>query len=40
MQCTGDEDMLSECSVAGGDVNSCTHAQDAGVRCGRGKKKY
>lgn len=37
VQCTGIETALSDCitnsSIA---INSCTHAQDAGVRCQRG----
>ncbi len=36
VQCTGNERELSNCSASSGDVNSCTHAQDVGVRCPRG----
>ena len=33
VQCTGNERMLSNCIANSSGVNSCTHAQDAGVRC-------
>ena len=33
-QCTGSEGDILDCSTGSNGVNSCTHAQDAGVRCG------
>lgn len=33
-QCTGSEEEILDCSTSTSGVNSCTHAQDAGVRCG------
>ena len=32
-QCTGSERELSNCTANFSGNNSCTHAQDAGVRC-------
>ena len=37
VQCTGTERQLSNCTASSSGVNSCTHAQDAGVRCQPGK---
>ena len=39
VQCTGSERALINCTVSSTGVNSCTHAQDAGVRCQSGKQK-
>ena len=36
VQCTGSERQLRNCSMDSGGINSCTHAQDAGVRCSLG----
>ena len=33
IQCTGSEMSLINCTASSSGVNSCTHAQDAGVRC-------
>ena len=33
VQCTGSERVLLECITNSSGVNSCTHAQDVGVRC-------
>ena len=33
VQCTGSEIKLSNCTASSNETNSCTHAQDAGVRC-------
>ena len=33
VQCTGNERTLINCTASSNGVNSCTHAQDAGVRC-------
>ncbi len=33
VQCTGNERELINCTASSSGVNSCTHAQDAGVRC-------
>ena len=33
VQCTGSESALMDCPAVGNGVNSCMHAQDAGVRC-------
>ena len=39
VQCTENERVLMNCTASSNGVNSCTHAQDAGVRCQPGKKK-
>ena len=36
VQCTGEEEELINCAVNSSDTNSCTHAQDAGIRCVNG----
>ena len=36
VQCTGRERVLMNCRASSNGVNSCTHAQDAGVRCHSG----
>ena len=33
VQCTGSESRLVSCRSNSSGLNSCTHAQDAGVRC-------
>ena len=33
VQCVGSERRLEHCPAVRNGVNSCTHAQDAGVRC-------
>ena len=33
VQCTGNERALRNCTAISNGVNSCTHSQDAGVRC-------
>ena len=33
VQCRGGEEELINCTASSNGVNSCTHAQDAGVRC-------
>ncbi len=33
VQCTGSERILMNCTSSCSGINSCTHAQDAGVRC-------
>ena len=33
VQCTGSERSLINCTASSSGNNSCTHAQDAGVRC-------
>ena len=33
VQCTGSERQLANCISSSNESNSCTHAQDAGVRC-------
>ena len=35
--CTGNERVLMNCTASFSGNNSCTHAQDAGVRCSGGK---
>ncbi len=35
VQCTGTESALSNCRSNFSGENSCTHGQDAGVRCGK-----
>ena len=37
VQCTGSERKLIDCAASSSGVNSCTHAQDAGVKCVIGK---
>ena len=37
IQCTGSERVVMNCIANSTGVNSCTHAQDAGVRCQPGK---
>ena len=37
VQCTGTEGELGNCTADSSGVNSCTHAQDAGVRCPAGR---
>ena len=37
VQCTGSEDRLMNCTVSSSVAGSCTHMQDAGVRCPAGK---
>ena len=39
LSCSGGERGLANCSYSAG-MNSCTHAQDAGVRCQRGKQAF
>ena len=39
VQCTGSERILVNCTASIGGVNSCSHAQDAGVRCPSGNKR-
>jgi len=36
VQCTGNEKALMNCTANSSGVNSCTHAQDVGVRCPSG----
>ena len=36
VSCSGDERVLMNCSSNNG-INSCTHAQDASIRCSLGK---
>ena len=38
VQCSGSERMLMNCTASSTGINSCTHAQDAGVRCPLGKQ--
>ena len=40
VQCTGSERALINCTAESNGVNSCTHAQDAGVRCQSGNIIY
>ena len=35
VQCTGNENYLSECPHIGWGVHNCLHSEDAGVRCNR-----
>ena len=37
VQCTGSERQLRNCTANSSGVNSCTHSQDAGVRCRSGR---
>ena len=39
VQCTATERVLMNCTASSSGVNSCTHAQDAGVRCATGESK-
>ena len=36
VQCTGSERELRNCTSNSNGINSCTHAQDAGMRCSPG----
>ena len=36
VQCTGSQRALMDCAASSSGNNSCTHAQDAGVRCPTG----
>lgn len=38
VQCTGSEKALMDCVSNSSGMNSCTHAQDAGVRCMEGNE--
>ncbi len=40
VQCTGNERQLMNCTSSSSGVNSCTHAQDAGVRCASGMMTF
>ena len=40
VQCTVSERVLMNCTASSNGVNSCTHAQDAGVRCPTGINMY
>ena len=35
VQCTGNEDNLSQCPHIGIGNHNCVHSEDAGVRCGK-----
>ena len=35
LQCIGSEAELGNCATNSSEADSCTHAQDAGVRCGK-----
>ncbi len=35
--CTGSERLLKNCTASFSGNNSCTHAQDAGVKCPQGR---
>ena len=37
VQCAGSEGKLADCPSNAVGIHSCTHAQDAGVRCSPGK---
>ena len=39
VQCTGSERALINCIANSSGINSCTHAQDAGVQCQSGIMK-
>ena len=39
IQCAGNETNLMNCVASFNGINSCTHAQDAGVRCLLGKNE-
>ena len=36
LQCVGSELFLTNCFVNASEINTCTHSQDAGVRCPQG----
>ncbi len=36
VQCSGSELHLTDCLTNSSTINSCTHSQDAGVRCSSG----
>ena len=36
VECTGSERTLMDCGANSSGINSCSHAQDAGVRCQSG----
>ena len=38
--CTGNERTLMQCGTNSSGINSCTHAQDAGVRCQTGTQHF
>ena len=40
VQCTGNERALIDCTANSSGVNSCTHAQDVGVRCQPGDSTF
>ncbi len=40
VQCAGSERVLMNCTAGSSGNNSCTHAQDAGVRCPAGIYRY
>ena len=40
VQCTGSERQLINCTASSQGNNSCSHAQDAGVRCPPGMGTY
>ena len=39
VQCTGSERLLANCPSSLRGITTCTHAQDAGLRCQLGKRK-
>ena len=39
-ECTGSERLLLDCIANSSGINTCTHAQDAGVRCPTGTYTY
>ena len=40
VQCTGSERALMNCATNSSGVDSCTHAQDAGIRCREGENTH
>ena len=40
VQCSGSERVLKNCTASHSGNNSCTHVQDAGVRCPTGSYAY